>query len=548
MNNHTIVTGNFVDIQNREIYLARCTFSKGKISEIKRIDRAPLYSENVYILPGFIDSHIHIESSMLVPTVFARTAVVHGTVATVSDPHEIANVLGKKGVEYMVENGKQVNFKFYFGVPSCVPATIFETSGAALTTHEVEELLKKDEIKYLAEMMNWPGVLGGDEEVSKKIASAHKLHKPIDGHAPGLKGNQAKSYAAAGISTDHECFTLKEALDKIQYGMKIIIREGSAAKNFEALYSLIDSHPDLVMLCSDDKHPDELLEGHINQLVARALSMGLDLYNVLKAACINPINHYKLDVGQLRPGDPADFIIVKDLSNFEVIQTYINGELVAENGDSKIAYLKGDVINNFHCTPKKHGDFKLPSNNKIKIKVIIPEDGQLVTSTFEEEAKISDCSIVSNPERDILKIAVVNRYKDSPPAVAFIKNFGLQKGAIASCVAHDSHNIIAVGVDDESISTVVNLIIANKGGVCSFDGEVSTLLPLPIAGIMSDKDAPEVAAIYTKADRMAKKMGCKLKSPFMTLSFMALLVIPSLKLSDKGLFDGEKFEFCDVLV
>ncbi len=539
---------NFVDVTHHEIYPAKVQFKNGTILSVDRTNAVADDSGLNYIMPGFIDAHVHIESSMLAPAVFARAAVVHGTVATVSDPHEIANVLGKQGVDYMINDGKRVNFKFNFGVPSCVPATAFETAGATLSVSEVDQLLKHEEIKYLAEMMNWPGVLHDDAEVLAKIGSAKQYNKPIDGHAPGLMGEQARKYAAAGISTDHECFTRQEALDKLKYGMKVIIREGSAAKNFEALFPLIDEYPELIMLCSDDKHPDDLMEGHINQLVARAVSKGINLFNVLKAACLNPIAHYKLDVGQLRAGDPADFIIVKDLSDFKVLQTYINGALVAENGTSKIPYLKGEIVNNFNCNPKKPVDFKVPAQNKTSVRVIVPEDGQLMTSAQIEEAKIENGFVTSNPEADILKIAVVNRYNDAPPAVAFIKNFGLQKGAIASCVAHDSHNIIAVGVDDEAICHVVNQIIAHKGGVGAFDGNSDALLPLPIAGIMSELDAPEVAARYTEVDRMAKNMGCKLRSPFMTLSFMALLVIPSLKLSDKGLFDGEMFDFCDVMV
>lgn len=539
-------TGNFVDIVNKSIYPAAVSVAFGKITAIQKLESSDAI--NNFIMPGFIDAHVHVESSMLVPSVFARAAVVHGTVGTISDPHEIANVMGKKGVVYMIENGNQVNFKFNFGVPSCVPATNFESAGAILSPFEVDELLKLNDIKYLAEMMNWPGVLGGDEEVLEKIRSAQKYDKPVDGHAPGLMGDDAKKYIEAGISTDHECFTLQEALDKLKYGMKIIIREGSAAKNFEALHSLIDSHPDQIMFCSDDKHPDDLQEGHINQLVARALAKGNNLFNILQAACINPVEHYKLTVGLLKPGDPADFIIINDLTDFVVSHTFINGELVAENGASRIPFVKGEIVNNFNCSPKNPSEFNFFAESGSKIKVIVPADGQLITTEVIEEAVVENGLVKSNPARDTLKMAVVNRYFNAPPAVAFIKNFGLKKGAIASCVGHDSHNIIAVGVDDEAISTAVNMIITHKGGVCAFDGNASEILPLPIAGIISDQDAHVVAKTYKIVDKMAKDMGCKLKSPFMTLSFMALLVIPSLKLSDKGLFDGQKFEFTSVSV
>lgn len=534
---------NIVDIPNRTIYPVEITVSNGVIDSIHKTDKKAVN----YILPGFVDAHIHIESAMLVPVTFARMAVIHGTVATVSDPHEIANIMGIEGVRFMIENSRLVNFKFFFGAPSCVPATSFETAGGTISVAEIRQLLQQKEIKYLSEMMNWPGVLDGNAEVMEKISIAKENNKPVDGHAPGLRGEQAKQYIAAGISTDHECFTLEEALEKLEYGMKIIIREGSAAKNFEALYPLIDQFPDKIMLCSDDKHPDDLTEGHINQLVKRAIAKGLNLFNVLQAACINPINHYNLAVGRLQIGDPADFIIVRDLQNFEVLQTYVQGALVAEEGRTKIPYIKSEPINNFNCSLKTADDFKLPAQGKENISVIVPADGQLVTSKIIEKAKVQDGSVISNIAEDTLKLTVVNRYGNTRPAIAFIKKFGLKRGAIASCVAHDSHNIIAVGTDDEAICQAVNTIIKQKGGICAIDGQDIVSLPLSVAGIMSVEDGPVVADLYMQADKMAKAMGSSLKAPFMTLSFMALLVIPSLKLSDKGLFDGTVFEFTDVL-
>lgn len=544
MSLENIIVGQYVDIFRKTIYPAKITIKNNRIASIQKT------AENGghYLLPGFIDAHIHIESSMLVPAVFARAAVVHGTVATVSDPHEIANVMGIEGVRYMVDNGKQVNFKFFFGAPSCVPATPFETAGGRISVEETDTLLQEKDIYYLSEMMNWPGVLNQDQEVTSKINIAQRNHKPVDGHAPGLRGEQAKRYAAAGIHTDHECFTLEEAQEKLAYGMKIIIREGSAAKNFEALYPIIDEFPDKVMLCSDDKHPDELMEGHINQVVKRAVAKGVDLFNVLQAACINPIAHYNIEVGQLRVGDPADFIVVKDLHDFDVLQTYINGELVAEKGTSNIAYIKSDPINNFHCTPKTPKDFVVHADDKINIKVILPADGQLITTSVIEAATIKNGLVISDPKRDILKMAVVNRYVNTAPSVAFIKGFGLKNGAIASSVAHDSHNIIVVGTSDELMSKATNALIEQKGGICAVDDQNISLLPLPVAGIMSAEDAHIVAHAYARTDKMAKELGSSLKAPFMTLSFMALLVIPSLKLSDKGLFDGDKFEFTNALI
>lgn len=538
------LSGQLVDIINRVIFPAEIEVDRKKIISIRKINPAPGLP---FILPGFIDAHVHVESSMLVPSEFARLAVCHGTVATISDPHEIANVCGMEGINYMVDNGNQVPFKFYFGAPSCVPATPFETAGAEITAHDINELLKREEIVYLAEMMNWPGTVNRDPEVMEKIHIAKKYGKPVDGHAPGLRGETAAKYASAGITTDHECFSLEEALDKAKLGMKIAIREGSAAKNFEALIDIIDVFPELVMFCSDDKHPDNLALGHINELVARAVAKGKNLFDVLKAACITPIEHYRLGVGQLRLSDPADFILVEDLKSFKVLATYIDGEKVAENGISLIQPVKNEIINNFNTGLKKESDFHLPAKGNT-VRVIEALDGQLITPEITAEVRIEDGQATANPEKDILKITVVNRYQDAPPAIAFIKNIGLKKGAIASSVGHDSHNIIAVGVDDASLCRAVNLLINEKGGVAAVGPEKELILPLPVAGLMSPGDGYEIAKAYTEIDLFAKSLGSKLQSPFMTLSFMALLVIPDLKLSDKGLFSGQRFEFTEVFL
>ncbi|WP_291039836.1 adenine deaminase [Dyadobacter sp. 50-39] len=498
-----------------------------------------------YILPGFTDAHVHVESSMLTPAQFARLAVVHGTIATVSDPHEIANVLGTEGVHFMIEDGKRVPFKFCFGAPSCVPATVFETAGAIVSAEEVGELLASDEIGYLAEVMNFPGVLHEDPDMMAKIDWAKRYHKVVDGHAPGLRGEAAKRYASFGISTDHECFTYEEAKEKIGYGVKILIREGSAARNFEALIPLIDEYPDHIMFCSDDKHPDNLVEGHINVLVKRALAMGYDFWNVLQAACINPVKHYSLNVGLLREGDPADFIVVDDLNAFNVLETWIDGAVVAQSGASLIPDLRSHHPNRFECNLKTAGDFRLNAKSSEKqVRVIEALDGQLVTNEWITDAKIIGGAVVPDPEKDVLKVVVVNRYAPAPPAIAFIRNFGLRAGALASSVAHDSHNIICIGCDDESIAHAVNLVISAKGGLSAVGAGEEHLIELPIAGLMTDRNGYDVAGSYTKLDGFVKNtLGSTLKSPFMSLSFMALLVIPSLKLSDKGLFDGENFKF-----
>lgn len=539
------LSSNLIDIFNKRIYPAIITIENGKIKSIKETQE----KLSTYILPGFVDAHVHIESSMLVPTEFARLATIHGTVATVSDPHEIANVCGKEGVQYMIENAKQTPFKFFFGAPSCVPATAFETAGAVLDSKDVDELLSNKNIWYLSEMMNYPGVLNDDPEVLAKIAAAKKHGKPVDGHAPMVRGEAAKKYANAGITTDHESISLEEALDKINVGIKCLIREGSAAKNFEALIDILKTHPEMTMFCCDDKHPDELVLHHINDHVKRALAKGFDLFDVLRAACVNPVKHYQLPVGLLREGDDADFIVIDHPNDFNILKTFINGESVAENGKCLLPSVPIKHINNFsahHFQPK---DFELKTGqNSAQINVIEALDSQLITSKFIADAKIEKGIILTDTENDILKIAVINRYQpDVPPAVAFIKNFGLKQGALASTVAHDCHNIIAVGVDDESICLAVNRLIDTEGGISVVKSENEIInMSLPIAGLMSDKDGYTVAKEYAALDRAAKDSGSRLKAPFMTLSFMALLVIPSLKLSNKGLFDGERFEFLNI--
>jgi len=530
--------GNIVDILNKRIFKGEVCVENGQISAIREVNHEV---EN-YILPGFVDAHIHIESSMVVPSEFAKIAVLHGTVATVSDPHEIANVLGVQGVDFMIENGKKVPLKFNFGAPSCVPATSFESAGALINADDIKLMMENPDINYLAEMMNYPGVLFDDEEVLQKIEHAKNNNKPIDGHAPGLRGNDVSKYIAAGISTDHECFRYDEALEKLQKGMKILIREGSAAKNFDALIDLLPAYFENMMFCSDDKHPDDLLLGHINQLCERAVAKGIDVFKVLQAACVNPVKHYNLEVGLLQQGDAADFIVVNNLKEFNVLETYINGELVAKNGKSFVKSVPFEVLNNFNTDIKEVADFRLASSSK-KIRVIEALDGELVTNNIEADSLIVDGNLVSNTATDVLKMTVVNRYKNETPSIAFIKNFGIKEGAIASSVGHDSHNIIAIGVSDEAICKAVNLIIKNKGGVCAVTKTTEKVVALPVAGIMSDQPAEIIGKAYAALDSMAKEMGSTLRAPYMSLSFMALLVIPSLKLSDKGLFDGNTFKF-----
>ena len=536
---------NVVEIVDRKITPATVSVSNGQIVSIVPLEKSGSSESSLtYLLPGFVDSHVHVESSMLVPSEFAKAAVCHGTVATISDPHEIGNVLGVAGVEYMLDNASTVPFKFCFGAPACVPATTFETSGATISVEQVEQLLADDRIGYLSEVMDFPAVLRRDPDIMRKINAAKSNGKIADGHAPGLLGEDAANYVAAGISTDHECFTKQEALDKIAAGCHIAIREGSAARNFEALYSLIDEFPDQVMLCSDDKHPDELVVGHIDQLVKRAIKLGLDRFNVLKTACINPVALYGLDVGQLKVGDPADFIEVDDLESFNVLRTFIDGEVVAQNGISSISTTPAKTINKFVGSPRSADEFAIEAGpDSSVLNVIQALEGQLITKTIKAAPLVVDGLVQSDPSGDILKISVVNRYTDAPPSVAMINGFGLATGAMASSVAHDSHNVIAVGADDSSLTRAINLVIQNQGGLAVVDGSEELALPLPVAGLMSILPANEVAELYTRLDQQVKKMGSTLRAPFMTLSFMALLVIPDIKLSDKGLFDGTKFQF-----
>jgi adenine deaminase len=542
---------NVVDVFARTVRPATIQVAGGRIAAVVPTGAPAPDAALPYALPGFVDAHVHVESSLLVPSEFARLAVAHGTVATVSDPHEIGNVLGVAGVQYMLDNAAASPFKFCFGAPSCVPATPFETAGAEITAADIARLFENPKIGYLAEMMNWPGVLNRDPGVMEKIALAHAAGRPVDGHAPGLRGPDAARYASAGIATDHECFTADEARDKLAVGMKILIREGSAARNFDALIELLPEHFPHLMFCSDDKHPDTLVLGHIDQLVRRALALGNNVFDVLQVACVNPVQHYHLPVGLLRVGDPADFIVVDDLTGFRVRQTYLDGQRVAENGQSLLPAAPIAAANNFHAQPVQAAAFRVPApaGGAPTLRVIECFDGQLVTARLDVPARVEHGDVVADPARDVLKLAVVNRYQAHvPPAVAFIKGFGLAGGALASSVGHDSHNITAVGGDDTSLARAVNLVIGARGGLAAVGpGGEELLLPLPVAGLMSDQPGAEVAAAYAALDAFSKQLGSPLGAPFMTLSFMALLVIPSLKLSDKGLFDGEAFRFVNAV-
>lgn len=536
--------GKIVDVFNRRIFNAEITVENGKIKKIEEIVEAP----EQYILPGFVDSHIHIESSMLIPSRFSQLSITHGTVACVCDPHEIANVLGIEGVSFMINNSKLVPQKFFFGAPSCVPATDFETSGSRLDVEQIDKLLKNDDIYFLAEMMNYPGVIFGDKQVAQKLILAQKYAKPIDGHAPLLMGEQLKKYIEAGISTDHECTNIDEAIEKISLGMKILIRNGSAAKDFDNLFELIDKFPDKVMFCTDDCHPDDLLDHHINELVKKSIAKGANLFNVLQAACINPVIHYKLPVGLLRIGDRADFIVVDNIQDFNLKEMFIDGKCVFEN--CKISFDTSDYTsfpNKFVAEVISELELRLKAITN-KARVIVAQDHSLLTKVEISDVKAQNDIVQIDTENDILKIVVLNRYKKTNPQVALIKGFGFKNGAIATSVAHDSHNIIAVGASDKEIVNAINALIKHKGGMCVVTDSEISILPLPVAGLMSTDEPQKVAKNYEILNQKAKNLGCRLTAPFMTLSFMALLVIPSIKLSDKGLFDGDKFQFTELFI
>jgi len=537
------ISGHIVDVVSNRIFDGILTFSHGRILSVEPDTDVT----DQFLIPGLIDAHIHIESSMMIPSVFARQVLPHGTVACVCDPHEIANVCGIPGIDYMINDGKKSPLKFYFGAPSCVPATHVETSGAILTASDVKALLKRDDIFFLAEMMNFPGLLMGDEQVLLKLRYARDFHKPIDGHAPNLSGDELRTYVDEGISTDHECMTLAEAKEKLALGMMILIREGSAARNLDDLMPLLKDHADRVMFCSDDKHPDDLQKnGHLDNHLRRIVAKGYSALDALRCCSLNPIKHYNLNLGLLQEGDRADFVVVKDLKDFNVLQTWIGGTLVAENGSACYPTSEpSEPINQFNTLPITAEALQVAPTGK-RMRVIVAEDGQLQTKVLLAEPLIENGSVVSDIENDVLKIVVYNRYHPAKPAIGFIKGIGLKRGAIASTVAHDSHNIVVVGVSDKEIAAAINHLIECKGGIVAVDGKKMELLPLPVGGLMSDSDGTTVAASYEKADAMAKKMGSPLGAPFMTLAFMSLLVIPELKLGDKGLFEILKFSFTEL--
>lgn len=543
------ISGRIVDLHNRRIFPGEVNVRDGVIVSISAKDKA----EDRFILPGFVDSHVHIESSMLSPSRFAEMVVPRGTIAVVSDPHEIANVMGVPGVEFMISDGNTVPLKFFFGSPSSVPATCFESSGAVLDSEAVRLLLQREDIWFLSEVMNYPGVIHGDKDVLKKLEYANSLAKPIDGHAPGLSGADLEKYVSHNITTDHECSSLEEAEIKLSKGMKIQIREGSAARNFHALHSLFFKYPNQLMLCTDDSHPDEILnQGHIDRILRLGIGKyNINLFDILRSATIIPVQHYKLPVGLLREGDPADFIVVDNLENFSLLESYIDGKKVFDRTKGNLFTVQpGLTINRFREQALDVNELKLSMpESKTSVRVIDVRDGELLSSQYLWKPELgAGVRLEGSIKDDIIKLVVLSRYSNQKPALGFVKNLGIKRGAIGSSVAHDSHNLIVAGVDDESIALVINELIKSGGGIAAFDGENLNLLPLAVGGLMSNERGEYVAAKYQELNQLAKNMGSSLKAPFMTLSFLSLLVIPELKLSDKGLFDVSKFSFVPLFV
>ena len=561
----TTISANMLDFNQQTVFSAQLSYYsdgdlKGVIKDIIHIgDEDPQLD---YLIPGFIDAHVHIESSMMLPSEFARMALKHGTIASVSDPHEIANVMGLEGIDFMLNNSEKTPFHIFFGAPSCVPATPFETAGASISIADIDALFRSGKINYLSEMMNFPGVLNHSDEVMAKINLAKQYDLPIDGHAPGLSGEEARQYAQAGISTDHECTTLAEAREKIALGMKILIREGSAARDFASLHPLISEFPDQVMFCSDDKHPDELFKSHINQLVVDAIALGHNLFDVLKCACLNPITHYQLPLGSLQKGDMLDAVLVDNLTDFSIKSTWLSGQVVSQNGQVLLASVTEQAINHF-CAEKISQQslevcLDVDSSKERSVRVIDIFEGKLFTREKQVNMAQFQCAkasnepskilVQANPDNDLVQLSVLNRYQKAQPANAFVFGSGMKSGAIASTVAHDSHNIIAMGCDTQSIEQAINSVIDLKGGICVVNDSGCHTLALPVAGLMSLDKGEQVAERYAQLDLWAKDLGFTLSAPFMTLSFLALLVIPELKLSDKGLFDGRSFSFKPLLI
>lgn len=537
------IEGNIVDVLTGEIFPGRIGHEGGVITSVERTP-GPFRS---FLVPGFIDCHVHIDSSLLCPSRFAEAAVPHGTTAVVTDPHEIANVLGVPGIAWMREDAACAPFRVFFTAPSCVPATPFETSGATLGPAEVEKLLAEDDVVALGEVMNYHGAIARDPDVMAKIRAARVSGKPIDGHGPLLAGNALREYLSLGISTDHECTGAAEAFEKHDLGMRILVRDGSAAKNLAALAPFARMHE--FLLVTDDILASDLLAGHLDTRLATAVSLGVEPLHALRAATIRPAEHYRLPLGAMAKGRKADAVRVADLSSFAVEEVYIGGTLVAAGGAAAFAPRPVPMPGAIRIAPKGADDFALPASGRsAKVRVIRVIPDEIVTGSETADLRVEHGRVVPDAGRDVLLISVVNRYREAPVASGFVSGFGLKTGAIASSVAHDSHNIIAVGTNPGDMAAAVGAIVRESGGLAACGGGSATVLPLPLAGLMSGDPPRDVHERLERLHAAACGMGCVLPRPFMTLSFLSLLVIPRLKIGDRGLFDADAFRFVEPVI
>lgn len=542
-----------INVLSEEIYKADVAVKNGIIAGIGNDykGKIEINGEGKFLSPSFIDGHVHIESSMLLPSEYAKLVVATGTTTVVADPHEISNVIGLHGISFMREASKDLPLDVYMTLPSCVPATPYETSGFELNSYDLSLLIDKEWILGIAEMMNFPGVVNLDKEVLSKIKLGLQNNKRIDGHAPLLSGKELCAYVAAGVNSDHECTCPNEAIEKLRAGMYLMVREGSAAKDLDALLPVLKSYPTRkCIFVTDDRYPSALKK-HINAMVKRAVEYGIAPVKAIQMASINTAEYFGLKkLGAIAPGYKADLLLLNNLEDFSPLMVIKNGKIVAKEDhltvdipEKNLSSLRGTV--NIRWLEKE--DLKIKAKS-YKVKVIEVSDGQLVTKSVIGNVKINNGYAESNPDEDIIKILVIERHKASGNiGKGFVKGFGIKSGAIASTVAHDSHNMIVIGTNDDDMFKAIKELVKSQGGkVIVQNGEVKAKLELPIAGIMSDEKADIVLEKLSKLKDAEKAIGCSIKEPFMTMSFLSLSVIPEIKLTDKGLMNVVENKFVDL--
>lgn len=537
-----LIKGNILNVFTDEIYPGEIKIEHGIIESIKEVNA----DFNDIIVPGFIDAHIHIESSMLTPSRFAEIALRHGTTSVIADPHEIANVMGMDGIDYMIDDAKKTPLKYYFTAPSCVPATKFEKSGATISPNIIDNLLSRPEFVALGEVMDYNAVISNEKSILEKIKIAKKYHKPIDGHAPLLSGKNLQKYVKHGVITDHESTTKKEVAEKKRMGMKIMIREGSESKMLE---KLIYSNCDFIV--SADLKPEDLINGHLDKCLRKAVDYGMDPYEAIKLVTINPAEHYNLNAGSISPGKSADLVFIDNLRDFTVKRVVINGNTIFKKQKLLFRANPRPIDTTLHVSLTKPEDFDLkaqnPAHKSATVNLINVSDNTIITKQSSAKLSIQKKTIIPSVFEDILKISVVDRYGGNTISNGFVKGFGIKNGAIASSVSHDSHNIIVVGTNSEYMSRATNHLIENKGGLAAISNQAKLDVTLPIAGLMSDKPAKVVANNSAKLNELVSNMGCELSSPFTSLSFMALPVVPEVKMTTNGLFNVNTHQFIDII-